>query len=245
MNKTQILTSTSDKEFTTDAGQFIFDLIVNRKQKETVISLSGGKTPYPIYKYLIAPIKKAGLQNKLFFIQTDERNLSSDSDRSNQKTIKECLFSNEGLPAEIFYPIVPLKSDYLEVRNICVSNLPEHLGPPDPIDILILGMGDDGHTASLFPDTSWLKPHTDTGYELFKSQNQPEERISLTMNQIIKAENIVFLVSGNKENAIKEVLLNKNSRLPAGYVLNNCKTTWFLDPQASEIYKTLRSDRPI
>jgi 6-phosphogluconolactonase len=244
MHKTKILTSTSNKEFANNAGHFIFDLIMQNECK-TIISLSGGKTPYPVYKYLIDPVKNAGLQNKVFFIQTDERNLASDSNRSNQRSIVECLFTQNGLQIDSFYPIVPLKKDYSENRKSCVSNLPNHLGPPNPIDILILGMGDDGHTASLFPDTDWQNIITSTGYARIKSQNQPEERISLTIDQIVKAKSIVFLVGGKKENAIKEVLLNKNSELPAGYVLKNCKTTWFLDPQASEIFTRLCSDRSI
>ena len=244
MNKTEVFISTSKKEFAKSAGNFIFDLIA-QNNSENVISLSGGQTPYPVYKYLINPIRKAGLQNNVFFIQTDERNLSPDSNRSNRKSIIECLFADTGLPVNNFYPIVPLQNDYSENRKSCVSHLAKHLGPPKPIDILILGMGDDGHTASLFPDTEWQNTSTNTGYALFKSKNQPEQRISLTMSQIIQAKNVVFLVSGNKENAVKKVLLNKNSELPAGYVINNCKTTWFLDPKASEIFKALRSDKPI
>jgi 6-phosphogluconolactonase len=234
MKKTRLSFFNTDSDFVKNASQHIFELIQQSPQQEVLLSLSGGKTPYPVYFSLANRLIKAGLQEKAFFVQTDERMVPRESLSSNQNLIKKSLFSKPGISKAHFAAIDPEREDQAESFSACLNGLPAKLLPPRPIDILILGMGSDGHTASLFPGTSWLSSSSSTGYSVFAPPDKPEKRISLNLDRLLTARNIVFLVSGkDKSEALTEVLIKKNIRLPAAYVNEHCDTHWFFTPEAA------------
>jgi 6-phosphogluconolactonase len=98
-----------------------------------------------------------------------------------------------------------------------------------------MGIGSDGHTASLFPDTDWQNSKSFTGYRSFRTASQPEERISLTLERLMQAEKMIFLVSGKgKEEALKKALIQKSLSIPAGYLCAKRETIWILDSEAAQ-----------
>lgn len=236
-----ILTS-SKEEFADSGRNEIISLLEKSPDSLHLISLSGGNTPYPVYANLPIALKERELQNKVFFIQTDERNVPPSSPRSNQNAIIKSLFHQEGLPIQQFIPLKTGDHDFSNSLEICFSGLPKVLAPPKPIEILILGMGSDGHTASLFPKTDWRSGNTQTGYKLFSTDDQPEQRISLTIDRILAAKEIIFLISGeDKAEALNEVFLNKNLNLPAAYIAKQRPTTWVLSPETVSSFPKSRT----
>ncbi len=226
-----ILCHTKD-EFIDQSVNLLLSLIKNCEEPDVLLSLSGGKTPFPVYQNLAKKLLIEKLFGRTFFIQTDERNIAPEQERSNQKAIKASMFAATGLPMEQFCAIDTLKTDYETDLNSCFKGLPGALRPPRPIDIAILGMGPDGHTASLFPETDWQNSDSKTGYRLFKPASQPEERITLTMERLLQTRHCLFLISGtNKTEALTRVLLNKDQSLPAGYLAAKRTTTWILSPE--------------
>ncbi|GAB4273510.1 MAG: 6-phosphogluconolactonase [Candidatus Rifleibacteriota bacterium] len=234
--KKQHLTFTRTRhDFVDSAVQMILSAIRCAEHGKVLISLSGGKTPFPVYEKLAELLKKESLTKQLFFIQTDERNVENGSPRLNQLAIKNSLFSAKGLSADLFYPIRTRSHDYEKSSEMCCKGLPQDLLPPRPIDLLILGMGADGHTASLFPETDWRTRKSVSGYALFKPASQPESRISLTLDRILAAKKIIFLISGkDKAEALKKVLVEGSAEVPAGMVASKKECFWIFSPEVLE-----------
>jgi 6-phosphogluconolactonase len=103
------------------------------------------------------------------------------------------------------------EDDIVNFFNIQGDTIPE-------FDLIMLGIGEDGHTASLFPGTQSLKEKRHLTIPVI-AVKAPHKRISLTLPVLNKAKHIIFLVSGeNKTHAVKEMLESKNSKLPAALV---------------------------
>lgn len=216
-------------EYAKKAAEELNRIIVRFENRYRLISISGGSTPFPVYRALAPIVARYGMAGLCYWIQTDERMVSANDERSNQKAIAESLFSGDFLPDSNF---APLGQDIKQM----FTKLPPELHPPAPIDLVILGTGTDGHTASLFPDTDWLTRDTGYGYAIFAPASQPEKRISLTLNRIMQAREVVFLVTGAaKQNVIENIFMNEYYESPAAYIARNRPTSWLLDPEAASI----------
>jgi 6-phosphogluconolactonase len=236
--------------FSPDAGcdfhHFAADIIIRYMtqlaDEPVLVGLSGGSTPLPAYKIIGRSLKYRPAAENLHFIQVDERNVANNSPRSNQTNILNNLFNHDGLPSRQFACIRPGNHDFSDSHRVVMAGLPAQLLPPRPIDLLILGLGSDGHTASLFPETDWRNTESKTGYRLFAPRSQPEQRISLTIDRIIAAGTIIFLVSGSdKTDALARALTLGDKGIPAGYVAATRPTVWILDQAAnSSLEATMR-----
>lgn len=183
-------------------------------------ALSGGRTPVDFYKKL--PSCEPALQwdkNHIFF--ADERFVPPDDPESNYRLVKEHLLNHVNIPEENVHAIstddtsecsaTRYEEDIRRFFDIGKDRFPD-------FDLIMLGIGEDGHTASLFPGTAALYEKRRLAIPV-AAPRLPSERISLTLPVINNAKNIIFLVSGeNKAKAIKELLENRNSRLPAALV---------------------------
>ncbi len=109
-------------------------------------------------------------------------------------------------------------------------------------DLILLGIGDDGHTASLFPDTPELKESSCLVIAVSLEDESRKDRITLTLPVINNSGNIIFLASGiNKASVMKEVIEDSNSQLPASMVRpKKGKLIFLLDETAGSLLsKTL------
>jgi 6-phosphogluconolactonase len=202
-----------------------------------LISLSGGNTPFPVYRLLPAKLAKTGLANSCYWLQTDERLVAADDERSNQKAIRASLFADGLLPESHFYAVPSARQAAAESRVADayqneLLKLPEQLRSPAAIDLIILGIGNDGHTASLFPETDWQKDFT-ADFAIFEPASQPEARISLTYQRILQARELLFIVSGgSKQPVVEEIFLNPRCDYPAAVIARQRPTRWIIDASA-------------
>lgn len=205
------------------------------------LSLAGGSTPQALYRLLSSEkYSKDILWDKVHLFWGDERCVSPEHPDSNYRMVRETLLSTIDIPSKNVHRIKgelgeTAASDYEKILKINFGTE----GEPFPrFDLILLGMGDDGHTASLFPGTPVLsdeKAWVNTVFvEKFNSM-----RITLTPPVINSATEIIMLVSGEgKAPALKEVL--EGSFDPDRYpsqLLRRAKgnVTWLVDEAAASL----------
>jgi 6-phosphogluconolactonase len=195
------------------------------------IALSGGKTPVGFYREL-ARCNQGIAWGKIHIFLADERFVPFDNEASNYRMIKEKLLDSVAAPAENIHPI----STQETTPDLSAKRYEDHLrdffklrlGERPTFYLIMLGIGQDGHTASLFPGTASLT-EKDRLVVAVRSEKLVSERISLSLPVINSAKNIIFLVSGKKKaRIIREILEKNNASAPAALVRSEQGTTMFL-----------------
>lgn len=226
---TRIIRTNSQEEFESVAVNTIFS-ILSCNCDNKLIGLSGGSTPLPIYKRLNEKLAKSANLNNFFWIQVDERLVSSNDTRSNQNMILQTLFKDNNLPSSNF--IMAPVDDYgpekiAEAYHRLISEkFQDREKQMQVADLLILGAGRDGHTASLFPDTDWMHRKSDSGYAVFEPPCQPEKRISMTIDRVLSAREVVFLVNDPEKVYLLEGSQSDVHDKPAVFVSVSRPVTW-------------------
>jgi 6-phosphogluconolactonase len=177
-------------------------------------ALSGGNSPKALYRaFTEAPLKYEMPWKKTYFFFGDERCVPRTSDESNFKMVKEVLFRPDLVRDENVFgltdPDVDPKKSALDYETKMRKHFNLENGQLPKFDLILLGLGDDGHTASLFPDTEALKETKRLCVENFVKKFDAY-RITLTLPVINNAKNVVFLVSGKgKADVVSEILSGK------------------------------------
>jgi 6-phosphogluconolactonase len=165
------------------------------------LALSGGSTPMPLYARLMTdPAFRTFPWNRTHLWIVDERRVEPDDDRLNYKHIHEYLADHSGMPRHNLHPM-PVLEDDADVRY--ERELQQALAwrekGHDRLDFVLLGMGDDGHTASLFPRS----PALDSGERLIAFNDGPSvtppPRLTMTYRLINASRFIAVLVTGEKK----------------------------------------------
>tara|TARA_B100000795_G_C22793477_1_gene438145 strand:+ start:941 stop:1561 length:621 start_codon:yes stop_codon:yes gene_type:complete len=168
--------------------------------------VSGGSSPVKIFNDL----SKSDLDwSKVSITLVDDRVVSSEHPDSNERLLKENLFINNASVAKF----ISLKSDSEEVMNI-----------NRPFDIMLLGMGEDGHFASLFPELVDNSNYFDLSAnpEIIFTEpmgNPCHKRVSMNLSMIMKSKKIILLVSSSAKLILVDQAL-ENKYLPIHYLLN-------------------------
>lgn len=178
---------------------------IAEKGKFTVV-LTGGSSPAGIYKLLASDDYKTKIDwSKVYIFWGDERWVPLNDDLSNAKMSYAALLSHVPIPkANIFemYKDGVTPEDYAITYE---NSIREVLGNEGKFDLILLGMGDDGHTASLFPNQAVLEEQN-KWVSAYYLEPQKMHRITLTAPLINKAEKIVVVAFGEKKtHALKEV----------------------------------------
>lgn len=184
------------------------------------IALSGGNTPREFLQFLSDALEKDMLAHAVFF-QVDERFVAPDHHESNRRMIEAELI----VPAQIkhWFPIrtdcdSPATSAAAYDRLLAASSFLNHDEAGTPVfDLVLLGIGDDGHTASLFPGTK-----TGQSFDRYAIHTSPElktERITLTLPVLIAARKCVFIVTGENKQTILRELFESDRPMPARTVI--------------------------
>lgn len=204
------------------------------KKKRVQIALSGGSTPSNVYKLLADQDVN---WSKVDVFLGDERWVDSSDSLSNALMLRETLLSKAPASQACFYPIPttqltsPQKSAeafYEILKEKCNGN-------PPVFDLMLLGLGEDGHTASLFPDSNSLSV-LDKWTTVSRGKGQ--DRITLTAKVLSASSKVIFLVSGNtKQNALKRLIDPDESplRTPAKLVESETEILVLADKAASEL----------
>ena len=210
------------------------------KQKGKVsIALSGGSTPVGVYKNLLSADSTDNAppfpwEQSIFFFG-DERYVSHDDIQSNYRMAKEAFLEDAPIKHDQIYP-VPTDCEQAEDCALRYADQLSILNKQDNIpifDYVLLGMGEDGHTASLFPDTSIIDEQLKYVAAVYVEKFQ-QWRISLTFPVLNKSQVCSVLVVGEeKATVLAEVIKNNNHSFPVGMIENNNGINWFVDQAAA------------
>lgn len=191
------------------------------KNGRFAVALSGGKTPVPLYNKLVE-LKELFQWDKTDIFLVDERFVDFNNSESNFRMIKEALLDHIDVPVENIHPVpieedaelsaVQYEKDMISFLNLANGGIPR-------LDLVLLGVGEDGHIASLFPGTSALNETGKLAIATMPPDISKRERITITLPVINNADNIFFIAIGtNKAIIIKEIIEGDNRLLPAAIV---------------------------
>lgn len=221
------------------AAQFIAGLANSiTSQRSCRIVLSGGETPRRVYELLASDEFKQKIDWRavqVFF--GDERTVPADDPASNYGMASAALLSQVPIPKANIYPISGAgdPTSNAETYERELKSVFSHATWPD-FDLVLLGMGEDGHIASLFPGTAALKEEKRWAAANWVPRLE-EFRITLTLPAINAAANILFLVTGEKKAARLAQVMSRPpqlEQLPAQLVQpSNGSLVWMIDQAAA------------
>jgi 6-phosphogluconolactonase len=205
------------------------------------LALSGGSTPRTLYRLLSSQFRDQIPWTKVHVFWGDERYVPPGDPQSNYRMAKETLLDRVASPAGNVHPMptgVPdpdvAARDYEKtLRNYFSRNWPH-------FDLVLLGLGDEGHTASLFPGSPALE-ETRRWVVAVKAPSEPPLRLTLTLPALIEAANIYFLVAGpNKAQALYHVLTGSPD--PKSYPASGIRRAggtviWWVDREAAALVR--------
>ena len=201
------------------------------------VSLSGGSTPKTLFGLLASDeFKNRFPWQRVSWYWGDERFVPYDSPESNYRMTREAMFSKVAVPAENIHP-VPVDGTPEEATQRYEQTLKEAYGatildPARPLfDVTLLGLGPDGHTASLLPGEPVLEERK--RWVAAVSHGRPEVRITMTYPVIESSRRVTFLVSGPEKAGIFRAIRAGGSDVPAARVRPVGELFWFADQAAA------------
>lgn len=201
------------------------------------VSLSGGSTPKEMYRLLASDEFLARVPwERMELFWGDERFVAHDDPDSNYRMAVETLLSHAPISTAHVHP-VPVDG----TPAVCAAkyeNLLKRLYGADQIDpsrplihIMLLGLGADGHTASLIPGQPVLEERTH--WVAAVAEGRPETRITLTYPAIESSTTIAFLVTGAEKARAVRLARAGDPTVPAGRIRTSAEVIWFVDRAAS------------
>lgn len=219
-------------DFVSDAANFILDQARNAlaERGEFRLALSGGNTPRPIYREF--GMRTADLPwERVRFTFGDERCVPPDDPESNFRMARETLFEPRSIPETSIMrmrgEIDPslAAQEYEDGLDLLATQRGETIYRHD---LILLGMGDDGHTASLFPGTAALNEQVRRVVANFVPKLEAW-RLTMTLPLLNQARQVLFLVRGDKNPKVLERVLAGAPEFPASLVNPpNGKLTWMI-----------------
>jgi 6-phosphogluconolactonase len=204
------------------------------------IALSGGGTPNALYRLLATPAHASQFDwTRMHLWWSDERYLPIDSPDNNYHMAYQALISKIAIPAENVHRVrveLPAEDVAADYESAITRNVGASDAQPPAFDAILLGLGEDGHTASIFPGTVAHIPPDRLVVAHFVPQ-VAMWRITFTSRLINAARHVLFLVSGKGKAAILERVLHgpyQPDVLPAQLVApTNGNVTWIVDSDAA------------
>jgi 6-phosphogluconolactonase len=201
------------------------------------VALSGGNTPRSVYSLLAQECRESLDWQKIFIFFGDERHVPPDDQQSNYRMARESLLSRVPLPeqnvlrVQAELPAQQAAEDYESKLRAFFQLAPAEC---PRFDLIFLGLGQDGHTASLFPGSAALSESTRLVVANWVEKFQAF-RITLTFPVLNAADQAVFLVSGeSKARIVKEIFTSPTSAYPSQMVHpREGRLLWMLDQPAA------------
>ena len=205
-----------------------------------VIALSGGHTP----EHLYALLAKQSFSDQVPWAHTcifwgDERCVASTDEENNANMARTLLLDKINIPSSNIYP-VPVDLPPVESAKVYEQTIKKFFANEAPrFDLILLGLGENGHTASLFPGTDVLSEHNHLVKEVYVAE-QKLFRVTMTADLINQAYNIIFLVEGKGKAEILNTVLNEffqPAKYPAQLIRPlNGNLYWFADRKAGAFF---------
>lgn len=201
------------------------------------VALSGGSTPKALYELLAnpnAPFRAQIPWSSIHFYWSDERHVSPDHPESNYRMAYEAMISH--------VPVAPANVHRVISENPCADDaakdyeatIVKHIGNKPRIDLVLLGLGSDGHTASIFPGSEVLH-ETKRLVAAPWVEKLKTYRITMTLPLLNNGASVVFLVSGAEKAQIVKEVLEGPEKYPAQAVKpGNGELIWMLDQNAAK-----------
>lgn len=217
-------------------AEWLTQLATNSNQRFRVV-LSGGSTPRRAYELLASTEFRDRVPwDRVLWFWGDERFVPHDHPESNYRMAWEAMLSHVPVPRENIFP-VPTNGDPDAAAAQYETTLKQiygqdSLNPRQPLfDVVLLGMGDDGHTASLIPGEPVLQERNH--WVAAVAHGRPEIRITLTYPAIESSRYVAFLVQGEAKAAMFRAIRSGQSDVPAARVQPQGELIWFADRAAA------------
>ncbi|TMF29788.1 MAG: 6-phosphogluconolactonase [Chloroflexi bacterium] len=176
------------------------------------LALAGGETPRGCYERLArSPYRETLPWPSVFVFWSDERQVSLDHPESNYAMAKAVLLDHVRIPAEQVFPLVGDPTPGLR-------RIPADAGGRPRFDVIHLGLGEDGHTASLFPGSPALKEVRALIAQVHDAPKPPPDRLTLTLPVLNAARAVLFMVQGTSKRQALARVLRGDPALPASHV---------------------------
>ena len=198
------------------------------------VALSGGSTPKRMFELLAQSFRDQVDWSRIQFFWSDERHVPPDDPESNYRMAHEALLSHVPVPAHNIHRIRGEKPSAAEAASEYEQTLIEVTGSDLPrLDLVFLGLGMDGHTASIFPGSEVLHETTRLVAATW-AEKLNTYRITMTLPLLNNAALVVFLVSGAEKAEIVREVLEGEEKYPAQAVKpNRGELIWMLDKDAA------------
>jgi 6-phosphogluconolactonase len=237
----------------TRAAEWLIEQIAHAVERRgrAVIALSGGSTPRAVFACLAAhPWRDRVAWDAVHFVWGDERFVAVDDEASNARMTRKALLEHVDVPASHIYPIpgddhvgadtTEATFERARVAAALYATMlhalhgSNHLSDDKPLfDVVMLGLGEDGHTASLFPGTDALDERSAWVVAVKTDNPLAPVRITLTYPALESTHAVLFLVSGAGKREIARRVLGGDETLPAARVHPVGGTLWIMDAAAA------------
>ena len=217
----------------------LVDKLAEKKEGPFFWALSGGSTPKILFQLLAQDYRDKIDWSRLHFFWGDERMVSYDDDESNYGEVQKLLFDHVPVVEEQIHP-VPTDLEPHEAAESYAETvlelLPQNSDGLPIFDLNMLGMGGDGHTASIFPDNMGLLQTNDI-CAVATHPESGQKRITLTGPVINASDEVVFLITGSSKTLRVAQIVNREplaDEFPAAHIRpENGNLHWFLDRMAA------------
>lgn len=209
-----------------------------RTRERYTLALAGGSTPQRLYELLAEETAGSLPWAKLHLFWGDERFVPYDHPKSNARMVADTLTDHVPIPDGNVHPI-PTQTDRPEAAAAAYTDTLQHYfeDRSTTFDTALLGLGEDGHTASLFPETG-TPEHRRTDDAWVRAVTAPPRhdvatRLTCTLPTLNGARRAVFLVAGeHKRDVLTTVLDQSDSHLPAAQIRPREHLRWYVDEAA-------------
>lgn len=208
------------------------------------IALSGGRTAAALYQLIAGKYSSRIPWDKVHIFWGDERYVPAGHTDSNFAMASKMFISHISIPTQNIHP-VPTELKPIEKAAKAYEQMLKNFFKESPfpcLDLILLGVGEDGHTASLFPGDSAIREmHRLVMPVIAPANYPPRDRITLTLPVINSADNVFFIAAGSeKGKVIRSILEDREAArglYPAAMVEPKGRIVWFLDNKAYTAHK--------
>lgn len=199
------------------------------------VALSGGSTPKKIYQTVTSSPHKEQIDwSKVYLFWSDERSVPPEDPESNYKMALDAGFSNVPIPKDQIHRMVA--EENIEANALAYEKTIQNTLQDRPFDLVILGMGEDGHTASLFPQTEGLKAENRLAIANYVPQKNTW-RMTLTYDALNSALNTaIYVIGESKKDTIAQIFESELNpqRYPIQLIgTKDSKALWIVDEAAA------------